>query len=184
MKSFNGVGAEGVYCVAMPEQDGFALCRAIRKESDIPLVMLTARGDVMDRVVGLELGADDYVTKPFSARELLAITKAWEGFFTAGGPVDSHIALLEDGAKFRAELTASAKDPSNAALVAKVTDVQISGTTAAVTYDLLGKGAVVLLGGSMGEAVQVAGAWKVSKKTYCQLVTLQDSTVAHPGCTT
>ena len=58
--------------VMVPEMDGFALCRAIRKESDIPVVMLTARGDVMDRVVGLELGADDYVPKPFEPRELVA----------------------------------------------------------------------------------------------------------------
>jgi two-component system OmpR family response regulator len=52
--------------------DGFALCREIRKDSDIPIVMLTARGEVMDRVVGLELGADDYVPKPFEPRELVA----------------------------------------------------------------------------------------------------------------
>lgn len=58
--------------VMLPEMDGFALCRAIRKESDIPLIMLTARGEVMDRVVGLELGADDYVPKPFEPRELVA----------------------------------------------------------------------------------------------------------------
>src|SRR3954451_19381926 len=57
--------------VMLPEMDGFALCREIRKESDIPIVMLTARGDVMDRVVGLELGADDYIPKPFDPRELL-----------------------------------------------------------------------------------------------------------------
>ena len=58
--------------VMLPEMDGFALCRAIRTESDIPIVMLTARGEVMDRVVGLELGADDYVPKPFEPRELVA----------------------------------------------------------------------------------------------------------------
>ncbi|RZL94513.1 MAG: response regulator transcription factor [Variovorax sp.] len=58
--------------VMLPEMDGFALCRLIRSESDIPIVMLTARGDVMDRVVGLELGADDYVPKPFEPRELVA----------------------------------------------------------------------------------------------------------------
>jgi two-component system OmpR family response regulator len=58
--------------VMLPEQDGFALCRAIRQESDIPIVMLTARGEVMDRVVGLELGADDYLPKPFEPRELVA----------------------------------------------------------------------------------------------------------------
>jgi len=56
----------------LPEMDGFELCREIRKESDIPIVMLTARGEVMDRVVGLELGADDYVPKPFEPRELVA----------------------------------------------------------------------------------------------------------------
>ena len=58
--------------VMLPEMDGFALCREIRKESDIPIVMLTARGDVMDRVVGLEIGADDYLPKPFEPRELVA----------------------------------------------------------------------------------------------------------------
>ena len=58
--------------VMLPEMDGFELCRTIRRESDIPIVMLTARGEVMDRVVGLEIGADDYVPKPFEPRELLA----------------------------------------------------------------------------------------------------------------
>ena len=58
--------------VMLPEMDGFALCREIRKDSDIPIVMLTARGEVMDRVVGLELGADDYLPKPFEPRELVA----------------------------------------------------------------------------------------------------------------
>ena len=58
--------------VMLPEMDGFELCRTIRRESDIPIVMLTARGDVMDRVVGLEIGADDYLPKPFEPRELAA----------------------------------------------------------------------------------------------------------------
>jgi two-component system, OmpR family, response regulator len=58
--------------VMLPEMDGFELCRTIRKESALPIIMLTARGDVMDRVVGLELGADDYLPKPFEPRELLA----------------------------------------------------------------------------------------------------------------
>ncbi|WP_027478756.1 response regulator transcription factor [Curvibacter gracilis] len=58
--------------VMLPEMDGFALCREIRKTSDLPILMLTARGDVMDRVVGLELGADDYLPKPFEPRELVA----------------------------------------------------------------------------------------------------------------
>ena len=56
----------------LPEMDGFALCREIRNESDIPVVMVTARGDVMDRVVGLELGADDHLPKPFEPGEQVA----------------------------------------------------------------------------------------------------------------
>ena len=58
--------------VMLPEMDGFELCRTIRKTSDIPIIMLTARGEVTDRVVGLELGADDYLPKPFEPRELVA----------------------------------------------------------------------------------------------------------------
>jgi two-component system OmpR family response regulator len=58
--------------VMLPEMDGFELCRQIRRGSDIPLLMLTARGEVTDRVVGLELGADDYLPKPFEPRELVA----------------------------------------------------------------------------------------------------------------
>jgi len=58
--------------VMLPEIDGFETCRRIRSFSQIPIIMLTARGDVMDRVVGLELGADDYLPKPFEPRELVA----------------------------------------------------------------------------------------------------------------
>ena len=58
--------------IMLPGIDGFETCRRIRQFSDIPVIMLTARGDVMDRVVGLELGADDYLPKPFEPRELVA----------------------------------------------------------------------------------------------------------------
>lgn len=58
--------------VMLPEMDGFEVCRTIRSTSDIPIIMLTARGDVTDRVVGLEIGADDYLPKPFEPRELVA----------------------------------------------------------------------------------------------------------------
>ena len=58
--------------VMLPDQDGFEVCKTIRKGNDIPIIMLTARGEVMDRVVGLELGADDYLSKPFEPRELVA----------------------------------------------------------------------------------------------------------------
>jgi two-component system OmpR family response regulator len=60
----------------LPGEDGLALCRDLRARSDVPIIMLTARGDETDRIVGLELGADDYVAKPFSPRELLARIKS------------------------------------------------------------------------------------------------------------
>ena len=62
--------------VMLPDLDGFEVCRRIRAMSDIPVLMLTARGDETDRIVGLELGADDYLPKPFNPRELLARIKA------------------------------------------------------------------------------------------------------------
>ena len=56
----------------LPEMDGWDVCRALRKESEVPIIMLTARVEETDKLIGLELGADDYVTKPFSPRELVA----------------------------------------------------------------------------------------------------------------
>ena len=77
-------GAEGLRCaleeapdlilldVMLPEMDGFEVCRRVRAEKDTPIIMLTAREEETDKVMGLELGADDYITKPFSMRELMA----------------------------------------------------------------------------------------------------------------
>jgi two-component system phosphate regulon response regulator OmpR len=62
--------------VMLPDGDGFEVCRTVRARSDIPILMLTARGDELDRIVGLELGADDYLPKPFNPRELLARLRA------------------------------------------------------------------------------------------------------------
>jgi len=78
-----GVAAAGaenidvvVMDITMPVMDGFEALRMIRKTSDIPVLMLTARGDEVDRIVGLEIGADDYLPKPFSSRELVARLRA------------------------------------------------------------------------------------------------------------
>jgi two-component system alkaline phosphatase synthesis response regulator PhoP len=60
----------------LPEIDGMEVCRTLRKESDIPIIMLTARSDDMDKIIGLEIGADDYLTKPFNPRELVARIKS------------------------------------------------------------------------------------------------------------
>jgi two-component system, OmpR family, response regulator len=62
--------------IMLPKEDGLSLCRRIRATSDVPIIMLTARGSEIDRVVGLEMGADDYLTKPFSTHELLARIRA------------------------------------------------------------------------------------------------------------
>ena len=60
----------------LPGMDGLDVCRTLRRESDVPIIMLTARAEEMDRLIGLELGADDYITKPFSPRELVARVRA------------------------------------------------------------------------------------------------------------
>lgn len=67
-KTYDGV----ILDVMLPEMDGFEVCKIIRQSSQIPVIMLTARGEVMDRIVGLEIGADDYLPKPFEPRELVA----------------------------------------------------------------------------------------------------------------
>ncbi len=79
-RDYDGV----VLDVMLPEIDGFEACRRIRQFSDVPIVMLTARGEVTDRVVGLELGADDYLPKPFEPRELVA--RIQTVLKRAGGP--------------------------------------------------------------------------------------------------
>ncbi len=62
--------------IMMPKMDGYEVCKKIREKSDVPIIMLTARAEEIDKVIGLELGADDYVTKPFGNRELMARVKA------------------------------------------------------------------------------------------------------------
>lgn len=62
--------------IMMPKMDGYTVCRKIREKSDVPIIMITARADEVDKVLGLEMGADDYVTKPFGNRELMARVKA------------------------------------------------------------------------------------------------------------
>ncbi len=69
--------------VMLPKMDGFSVCKVIRQKTNIPIIMVTAKEDVVDKVIGLELGADDYITKPFSVREVIARVKAnlrkWDG---------------------------------------------------------------------------------------------------------
>jgi two-component system, OmpR family, response regulator VicR len=81
--------------VMLPGTDGLAICQRIRQQSRTPVIMLTARSDDVDKILGLELGADDYITKPFNARELLARIKA---VLRRSGPDAEAAALLRFGA--------------------------------------------------------------------------------------
>jgi DNA-binding response OmpR family regulator len=90
--------------VMLPGMDGLALCRWIRSRSDLPVILLTARGDESDRIVGLELGADDYVTKPFSPRELAARVRTVLRRAQPAGPRDERLTF--DGL----ELDAATRD--------------------------------------------------------------------------
>ncbi len=84
----------------LPRLDGLEICRRVRRESIIPILMLTARAEEVDRVLGLEVGADDYVTKPFSIRELLARVRAMlrrAEFQQNAGSGESEPPLIEDG---------------------------------------------------------------------------------------
>src|SRR3954468_3891718 len=74
--------------VMLPDGSGFDVCRELRRASQVPIIMLTARGDEADRIVGLELGADDYIVKPFSAREVTARIRAVLRRSEAAEPVD------------------------------------------------------------------------------------------------
>lgn len=80
----------------LPEMDGFEVCRELRKTHDTPIIMLTARGEPIDRILGLELGADDYVAKPFNARELIARIRAILRR-TARQPQNSEQAVIKRG---------------------------------------------------------------------------------------
>lgn len=95
--------------VGMPEMDGLEVCRRIRKRDDTPILFLSARSEEVDRIVGLELGGDDYVTKPFSPRELVARVTAILGRVKRGAPaprpedVLRHGALTLDAPRFQAD---------------------------------------------------------------------------------
>jgi DNA-binding response OmpR family regulator len=86
--------------LGLPDIDGIEVCRRLRRTGDIPLIMLTARGDEADRVLGLELGADDYMSKPFSVRELVARMHAVRRRTNPAGPKapepGDHVQILGD----------------------------------------------------------------------------------------
>jgi DNA-binding response OmpR family regulator len=80
--------------LGLPDADGFELCRRLRETADVPILILTARDEEVDRIIGLELGADDYVTKPFSPRELVARVRA---VLRRAEPVSAESSVIEVG---------------------------------------------------------------------------------------
>lgn len=86
----------------LPGIDGYSLCRRLRKTSDIPIIIITARDDEEDKIIGYELGADDYVTKPFSVKVLLA--KSQNLIKRSNGMIGSHAGNVLEGAGIRVEL--------------------------------------------------------------------------------
>jgi len=87
LRGFESDGADLVILdILMPEMDGLEVCRRLRRKSAVPIVLLSSRGDEVDRVTGLETGADDYITKPFSTRELVARIRAIERRLAATTP--------------------------------------------------------------------------------------------------
>lgn len=75
--------------IMLPEKDGYQVCREIRQISSVPIIMLTAKGETFDKVLGLELGADDYIVKPFESKELVARVKAVLRRYEANKPVEA-----------------------------------------------------------------------------------------------
>ena len=138
----------------LPGMDGFEVCRAIRREADTPVLMLTARSDDVDAIVGLELGADDYVTKPFNPRALVARVKAilrrTDGTVRLGRPIEvgslrieprrREVFVGERGVELRARefdlLAALARDPgvvlSRESLLEDVWGTDFAGETRTV----------------------------------------------------
>ena len=81
----------------LPDIDGIEVCRRIRKSSDVPILMLTARDEDVDKIIGLEVGADDYLTKPFNPRELVARVKSILRRSVAGAPARSRATQIRHG---------------------------------------------------------------------------------------
>lgn len=119
LETFARVAADLVVLdIGLPEMDGREVCRQLRRASDVPILFLTAEDDEIDRVVGLELGADDYVTKPFSPRELVARIK---------------VILKRSGPGLRIESAGEARKRGILTLDPNRHDCRVSGTSVALT---------------------------------------------------
>jgi two-component system, OmpR family, response regulator len=110
--------------IVMPEEDGLATCREIRKHSRVPIIFLSSRDDELDRVLGLELGGDDYVSKPFSPRELVARVSAVLRRTSAPSATPAGAELLQSGA-LRLDLVRHRCDLAGRELILTVTEFDL-----------------------------------------------------------
>ena len=101
----------------LPGIDGYQVCREIRQKSNVPIIMLSAKGEIFDKVLGLELGADDYIIKPFDSKELVARVKAVLRRYQSGGTQNS-----------------SSQDAESASETVQYTDLSVSLSNYSVTY--------------------------------------------------
>jgi two-component system response regulator CpxR len=139
---FSGVFSLVVLDVMLPGLNGFEVLRRIRELSRIPVIMLTARGDDVDRIVGLEMGADDYLAKPFNPRELVARIRAVQRrTATFAGPSQSREA---ESAPFQLHDGDIVLDPSNRRVTLGSVDLQLTSVEFSLLHEfLLNKGRVI-----------------------------------------
>ncbi|MGB9632729.1 MAG: response regulator [Chloroflexaceae bacterium] len=126
--------------IMLPRLDGFSVCRVLRQESDVPVIMLTARQDEVDRIAGLELGADDYITKPFSLGEFLARLRAILRRSEAHPRISGREVLIAGGIKVDTSSRRAWRDGAELSLAQKEFDLLtclIRNRGIALTRDLL-----------------------------------------------
>lgn len=127
--------------IGLPELDGIEVCRRIRQTSNVPILFLSARDDEVDRILGLELGADDYVTKPFSPRELVARVKA----------ILKRVGAVDDAATLRRGVLAI--EPARHRCLVDGTQVALTATEMGLLAQLMRRPDQVLTRGQMIDAI-------------------------------
>ena len=169
--------ALAVLDIGLPEMDGLELCKAIRKDSDLPILFLTARDDEVDRILGLELGGDDYVTKPFSPRELVARVRAI--LKRAGGAVSGEPAATDTSALKIGRLTLMPESH-----VCKVDDAHVTLTSTELTIlsKLMSRPTQVFSRPALVDAIWGPGMM-VSDRTLDSHLRNLRSKLADAGCT-
>ena len=159
--------------IGMPEMDGLEVCRQVRRSSDVPILFLSARDDEVDRVLGLELGADDYVTKPFSPRELVARV----------GVILKRAARRDDAPEPMKPLSRGGLvlDPQRHAAEFKGQELALTATEFAIVLKLLARPGAVFSRDQIMDAAY-GGAVHVSDRTIDSHIRNIRSKLAAKGC--